>query len=66
MGTSAQIASFRVITDHGTVLGPFELPTAGQLYTFPAGVEAASLRFEVVSFSGGNTGVLEIVVFAAE
>ena len=66
MGTSAQITSFRVITDDGTVLGPFELPTAGQLYMFPAGVEAASLRFEAVSSSGGNTGVVEIVAFAAD
>ena len=66
MGTSAQITSFRVITDDGTVLGPFELPTAGQLYMFPAGVEASSLRFEAVSSSGGNTGVVEIVVYAAE
>ena len=66
MGPSAQITSFRVITDDGTVLGPFDVPAADRLYTFPAGVEAASLRFEAVSSSGGNTGIVEIVAFAAE
>ena len=66
MGTSAQITSFRVITDDGTVLGPFDVPAADRLYTFPVDVTAMTLRFEAVSSSGGNTGAIEVAAFAAE
>jgi len=64
MGSSAQIARFRVLTDGGTVLGPFDVPDAEALYTFPVDAEARTLRFEVVASSGGNTGVVEIAAFA--
>ncbi len=67
MGSSAQIESFQVVTDTGEVLGPFEVPDAGMLHTYPVNVTAESLRFEVVSFfrrqyrtrgTGGNCSQL--------
>ena len=64
MGSSAQITRFRVVTDDGTALGPFDVPTADRLYTFPVDVEARTLRFEVVASSGGNTGLVEVAAFA--
>jgi hypothetical protein len=64
MGSSGQISSFRVVTDDGTHLGPFTLPDAATIYYFPVNVKAKSLRFEVVSSSGGNTGAVEIEAYA--
>ena len=63
MGNSAQIFSFRVITDRGEVHGPFELAGAGSIYYFDTDLTAKRLRFETVSTSGGNTGVVEIEVY---
>ncbi len=65
MGSTAEIESFQVVTDAGTRLGPFEVPGAGMLHTFPVDVTAETLRFEVVSSSGGNTGLVELVAIAA-
>lgn len=63
MATSSQIRSFRVVTGEGTVLGPFELPDAGRMHTFPVETTARRLRFEAVSSTGGNTGAVEIAVY---
>ncbi len=64
MGTSAQISSFQVKTDGGTVLGPYTIPDAKAAYYFPASGMARTLRFEVLKSSGGNTGAAEIEVYA--
>lgn len=64
MTTSAQITAFRVLTDTGETLGPFTLPDATAVFDFPVAATARKLRFEVVSSSGGNTGVGEIAVYA--
>ncbi len=66
MGNSAQISSFLVVTDDGTELGPFDVPDGARLYEFPVSVTTRTLRFEVVSSSGGNTGLIEIAAFAAD
>ncbi len=66
MGSSAQITSFRVITEDGLELGPFEVPDGSRMYEFPVSATAQQLRFEVVSSSGGNTGLVEIAVFACD
>ena len=63
MGTSAQILSFRVITDRGEVDGPFELNDAASVHYFDTDLTAKRLRFEAVSTSGGNTGAVEIEVY---
>ena len=63
MGASAQIFSFRVITDSGEVHGPFELAGAASIYYFDTDLTAKRLRFENVTSSGGNTGALEIEVY---
>lgn len=65
MGSSAEASQFRVVTEDGAILGPFDLPGADRLYVFPVEVTAQRLRFEVVASSGGNTGVVEIAAFLA-
>jgi hypothetical protein len=64
MGNSAQIFSFKVVTDDGIQLGPFNLQDAATNYYFDVNVTARRLRFEVVSSSGGNTGAVEIEAYA--
>ncbi len=64
MGDTAQITSFRAVTDSGTQLGPFSLPDAATIYYFPVNAKTKTLRFEVVSSSGGNTGAVEIEAYA--
>lgn len=66
MGTSAQIHSFRVVTDSGKAYGPFQLNDAGSIYYFEVDFVAAQIRFEVVDSSGGNTGAVEIEVYGQE
>lgn len=66
MGSTAQITSFRVVTDDGTELGPFELPNSGEMHVFPVSVTAQRLRFEVVESSGGNTGAVELAAYGLE
>lgn len=65
MGSSAQISQFRVVTEKGETLGPFDLPDANQTYYFPVDTTARTLRFEVVKSSGGNTGAAEIEAYTA-
>lgn len=66
MGTSAEITRFRVITDTGETLGPFDLPGASGMHVFLANVTASRLRFEAVSSTGGNTGFVEVATYAPE
>jgi F5/8 type C domain len=63
MGASAQIESFQVVTDEGQTAGPFELSDAGGATYFEIDLTARSLRFEVLSSSGGNTGAVEIELY---
>jgi hypothetical protein len=60
---TAQIYEFTITTDNGDVYGPFELPDADQSYEFDVEIEAETLRFDVVSSNGGNTGAIEIAVY---
>ena len=63
MGDSAEIFSFRVVSDSGEVAGPFTLEDAGQTYYFDIEITGKRLRFEAVDTSGGNTGVVAIEVY---
>ena len=64
MGSSAQVSSFKVITDDSIQLGPFELQDAATMYYFDVNVKAQRLRLKVVGNSGGNTGAVEIEAYA--
>ncbi|HEX9803651.1 MAG TPA: discoidin domain-containing protein [Gammaproteobacteria bacterium] len=66
MGSSAQIQSFQIVTDDGETVGPFNLTDAGQSYSFDTDFSARRLRFEAVTSSGGNTGVVEIEVYGEQ
>ena len=62
---TAQIFSFAVTTDEGTTYGPFDLPDPSQIYYFPVEFTARTLRFDAAETNTGNTGAVEIEVFAA-
>ena len=66
MGTIAQILSFTVLTDGGQIHGPFELPDAATMYYFDLAARTKTLRFEVEASTGGNTGAVEIGVYAGD
>jgi len=60
---TAQIFRFTVTTDRGETFGPFDLPDADGMHTFPVEFTARTLRFDAVESSGGNTGAMEIEVY---
>jgi hypothetical protein len=62
---TAQIFRFTVTTDRGETFGPFDLPDADRIYSFPVQLTARTLRFDAVETSGGNTGAVEIEVYGA-
>ena len=62
---TAQIFSFTLTTDSGEVLGPFDLPDASRAYRFEVDITSRSLRLDVVSSNGGNTGLVEFAAFGA-
>ena len=63
MGTSAEIQSFRVITDSGEIFGPFQLSGPDAIQYVDTDFVAIRLRFEAVETTGGNTGAIEIEVY---
>ena len=60
---TAQIFSFTLTTDAGQTLGPLDLEDATQAYRFEIDAAASSLRFDVASSNGGNTGLVEFAAF---
>ena len=66
MGSSAQISRFSVTNPEEGLLGEFDLPDAKGLFVFEVPETTAdSLRFDVVTSSGGNTGVRTIEIYSA-
>lgn len=63
MGSTAQIFSFRIVTEQGEEIGPFSLSDAAQIYTFDTDFTAHRLRFEALETSGGDTGAVEITIY---
>ena len=63
MGDSAQILSFRVVTDTGEVHGPFKVDDAAKVHYIATDLTAKRLRFEAVQTSGGNTGAVDIEAY---
>jgi len=60
---SAITEAFTITTDQGQLFGPFSLPDPDNGYSFDIDAEAETLRFELVETSGGNTGVVDIIVY---
>lgn len=60
---TAQIFRFTVTTDQEETFGPFDLPDATRIYTFPVQFTVRTLRFDAMETSGGNTGAVEIEVY---
>ncbi len=57
--------SFTVTINSGETFGPFELPTADQAYTFQVNFVTSTLRFDVATSTGGNTGAKEVVAYGS-
>ena len=55
-----------MVTEDGTVLGPYSVPDANQMYMFPAEAAGQILRFEVLDSSGGNVGLVDLAVYPAD
>ena len=62
-GTSAQISSFRVVTDWGETFVPFDLYDASAVHYFDVDLTAKRLRLETMDSSEGNTAAVEIEVY---
>ncbi len=60
---SAKIFSFTITIDNGEVLGPFELPNTQEAHTFTLNRNTSSIRLDVLSSSGGNTGLIQIAAY---
>jgi len=63
---TAKILSFTISTDNGEVLGPFVLPDTQQAHQFTINRSSASIRLDVVSSTGGNTGLIELSAFSQQ
>ncbi len=63
---TAKILSFTITTDNGEVLGPFTLPDTQQAHQFTINRSSASIRLNVISSTGGNTGLIEISAFSQQ
>lgn len=60
MGATAEIVEFRLIAGDGTDLGTFQLPGPNRPYRYEVDVTTDRLRLEVISSTGGNTGLTEL------
>ena len=60
---SAQITTFMITTDSGAQFGPFTLDNADESHRFDIDVTTSNLRLEVISSTGGNTGLVEIAAY---
>lgn len=65
MGTSAQITRFEVENEAGERFGPFDVPDAAGEHIFPASGQGQRFTFRVLESSGGNTGIVDLAVYAA-
>lgn len=63
---TAITTTFTVIADGGEHLGPFEASTPAQPAVHVVDVEAQELRFDVENSTGGNTGAIEVRIYAPE
>lgn len=57
--------SFTVTTDDGEVYGPFEVEAYTDLTTFEVDFETRTLRYDVETSTGGNTGIIDIAVYGS-
>lgn len=60
-GTAATLA-FSIATDRGETFGPFSIPDSNVPVEIPVDIQAQTLRFILEDTTGGNTGVVDIVV----
>ncbi len=64
MGSSAEISQFEVINEFGDSYGPFNISNANGIFDFAVNARGKRFTFKVVDSNGGNTGVVEIAIYA--
>lgn len=57
--------SFTVTIDTGETFGPFELPDTDKAYVFEVDFVTSTLRFDIETSTGGNTGVREAAAYGS-
>ncbi len=57
--------SFTVTADNGEIYGPFELSGTDQSYAFEVDFVTSTLRFDVETSTGGNTGVIDVAAYGS-
>lgn len=57
--------AFTITTETGAVFGPFVVESPDESITFEVEIIAQTLRFDLVSTTGGNTGAVDIGVYGA-
>jgi hypothetical protein len=62
---SSIVESFTVTIDSGETFGPFELPDPDQAYAFAVDFVTATLRFDVETSTGGNTGAVDVAAYGS-
>ncbi len=63
---TAIINSFTITIDNGEVLGPFTLPDTQQAHSFMIDRITTSVKLDVATSTGGNTGLVEFAAYAAD
>ena len=63
---SATTTSFTVTVDDGETLGPFPAGNPADPMTATAAVTGTVFRFDISNSTGGNTGAIEIRIFAQD
>jgi hypothetical protein len=62
---SSIVESFTVTIDSGETFGPFALPDPDQAYAFAVDFVTSTLRFDVVTSTGGNTGAVDVAAYGS-
>jgi hypothetical protein len=60
---SAITQSFTLTIDSGETFGPFTLDDITQSQSFTVDFETSSLRYDVLTSTGGNTGIVDIALY---
>lgn len=63
---SAITEAFTITTDDGETYGPFEAGSLEEIQSFEVDFHTASIRYDVHSSTGGNTGIIDINVYGTK
>lgn len=58
--------SFTLTNEAGEVFGPFAVPTAEDVVRYEVDIVAGTLRYDVATSTGGNTGIVDIAAYGEQ